>query len=44
VPVDAVAGTGMAAALIDHNGFLVVTYAAGFEPNRMRRDLDRLVK
>lgn len=44
VPVDAEPGRGIAAALIDHNGFLVVTYAAGFEPNRMRRDLDRLVK
>jgi len=33
-----------AAALIDHNGFLVMTYAPGFEPRRLRRDLDRLVK
>ncbi len=44
IGVDAVAGKGSAAALIDHNGFLVVTYPAGFEVNRMRRDLDRLVK
>ena len=44
VGVDAEAGKGSAAALIDHNGFLVVTYPAGFDANRMRRDLDRLVK
>ncbi len=44
VPVTATDDAGMALALIDHNGFLVMTYAAGFEPSRMRRDLDRLVK
>lgn len=44
IPVDAAPGKGIAAALIDHNGFLVVTYDAGFEARRMRRDLDRLVK
>ena len=44
VPVQADSAKGLAAALIDHNGFLVVTYAAGFDASRMRRDLDRLVK
>jgi hypothetical protein len=44
IPVAATAEQGMALALIDHNGFLVMTYGAGFEPSRMRRDLDRLVK
>jgi hypothetical protein len=44
LPVASDAEGKAAAALIDHNGFLVVTYAAGFDPSRMRRDLDRLVK
>lgn len=43
VPV-AAGEDALAAALIDHNGFLVMTYAPGFEPRRLRRDLDRLVK
>jgi hypothetical protein len=44
VPVQGTSGDGVAAVLIDHNGFLVVSYAAGFDPSRMRRDIDRLVK
>ncbi|MCG6118249.1 MAG: hypothetical protein MEQ07_08675 [Aquimonas sp.] len=44
VPVQPDPRQGLALALIDHNGFLVVTYAPGYEPGRMRRDLDRLVK
>lgn len=44
VPVASAADGAPAAALIDHNGFLVMTYAPGFEPRRLRRDLDRLVK
>ena len=34
----------MTAALVDHNGFLVMRYPLDFDPNGVRKDLGRLVK
>ena len=34
----------LTAALIDHNGFLVMRYPLDFDPNGVRKDLGRLLK
>lgn len=35
---------GVAAALVDPNGFLILLYAEGYDGNGMRKDLARLIK